>query len=512
MGFLKNDGNDLILFFTQTLSPMKDPLFRISTMILFTILLSWSCGSDEPEPPVKSAAKNISSFNFSGLNPEVVGTISESDKKVTLNVPFEADVTALIPSIQISEKATISPASGTAQNFTNPVTYTVTAEDGSTQAYMVTVTISDPLPSNDKDITSFKFSDFSPEVIGTITVDEVTLLVPNGTDVTSLVPSIEISEGAQISPQSGTAQDFSIPVTYTVTAEDESTKAYTVTVTIDPTVDFTIDPFDGATVITQDETLTIHGDNFGDYHNDAVTFIVSTDENTKFTLDLEPSSTDEMLVIKVPANFPPGDYKLQVKIGIQSIIMEETFTIEFHAPVVTSVEGTPVIRGENITIYGSFIGFDVVVYLNSEASGPSLEIVSQDDASLVVTIPSDTEPADNYMITVESHGKSDTYGPIAVTVQPNVPYISEITDSSIARGETMIIHGLYLKKSGVPTNINFIPWPNGGTTIIRSATANTDGTEVTLTIPDDFPTGTYEIVVEVDFEFSDEYSEIIQIN
>jgi hypothetical protein len=37
--------------------------------------------------------------------------------------------------------ATVSPASGVAQNFTNPVNYTVTAADGSTAVYVVTVTV-----------------------------------------------------------------------------------------------------------------------------------------------------------------------------------------------------------------------------------------------------------------------------------------------------------------------------------------------------------------------------------
>ena len=46
----------------------------------------------------------------------------------------------LVPTIDLSANATSSPASGVAQNFTSPVTYTVTAEDGTTQAWVVTVT------------------------------------------------------------------------------------------------------------------------------------------------------------------------------------------------------------------------------------------------------------------------------------------------------------------------------------------------------------------------------------
>lgn len=51
-----------------------------------------------------------------------------------------AALTSLAPEIQISDKATISPKSGEKQDFSKPVTYTVTSEDGITVAeYTVTV-------------------------------------------------------------------------------------------------------------------------------------------------------------------------------------------------------------------------------------------------------------------------------------------------------------------------------------------------------------------------------------
>lgn len=43
------------------------------------------------------------------------------------------NVTALTPTIEVSANAAISPASGEVQNFTDPVTYTVTAQDGTPQ-------------------------------------------------------------------------------------------------------------------------------------------------------------------------------------------------------------------------------------------------------------------------------------------------------------------------------------------------------------------------------------------
>ena len=58
----------------------------------------------------------------------------------------------------------------------------------------------------------------------------VTLVLPHGTDLTSLTPTPTTSSGAAYAPEG--AQNFSAPVTYTVTSEDKSATAeYKVTVT-----------------------------------------------------------------------------------------------------------------------------------------------------------------------------------------------------------------------------------------------------------------------------------------
>lgn len=85
--------------------------------------------------------KAITAFNFNGLSPAVTGTITESTHAIALTVPYATNVTALVPTITVSGGATVSPASGVARNFTTPQTYTVTAEDNTTQTYIVTVTV-----------------------------------------------------------------------------------------------------------------------------------------------------------------------------------------------------------------------------------------------------------------------------------------------------------------------------------------------------------------------------------
>lgn len=46
--------------------------------------------------------------------------------------------------------------------------------------------------------------------------------VNNGTDLTRLAPTFELTEGASIEPASGSTQNFTNPVRYTVTSEDKN--------------------------------------------------------------------------------------------------------------------------------------------------------------------------------------------------------------------------------------------------------------------------------------------------
>jgi hypothetical protein len=486
---------------------------KFNSLVLFIVIITfYSCGSDpEPEPIPQSSEKSITGFKFSGITPEVVGIISESDKKISLIVSAQTDITALVPTISISEKSTVSPQSGVIQNFSNPVTYTVRAEDGTTQAYQVTVEFQ---KSAAKSITAFKFSGLAQEVSATIDEEskKISATVPNGANVTALAPTISLSEKATVSPASGTATDFTSPVTYTVTAEDGSTAAYKVTVTIDPTVSFTIDPYTNGLKIEQGGALILRGEGFGDASNNKIVLTDINNSASTFEIPASLLSQDELMLFSLPYTLPIGDYKIRVFVDGQAILMDEVFTITYPSPVIGDVEPTTLVRGENITISGLHFGLQNRVTLSDDQDVFELEIISENSTTIVAKVPDDLSPSD-YTLSVISNEKEARFDEsITVQVPANTPYITEITDTSIARGETMIIRGGNLKKIGFATNINFLPWPNGGVTQVRSAIANDEGTEITFVIPNDFPTGTYTIEVEVDFEYSDEYDEVIQIN
>lgn len=119
---------------------MKTNLKFLVSMGCALLLLVLSCkdkGTDPkpvvtPTPVVKSAAKDITKFSFAALNPAVDATIDATAKTIKATLPAGTDATKLVPTITVSDKATVSPATGVAQDFSKAVTYTVTAEDGTT--------------------------------------------------------------------------------------------------------------------------------------------------------------------------------------------------------------------------------------------------------------------------------------------------------------------------------------------------------------------------------------------
>ena len=218
-------------------------------------------------PPSPEPA--LTAFSFRGLTPLVTGVIDEAAHTIALTVPAGTDRSALVATFtttgaSVAIAGTPQVSGLTANDFTNPVTYTVTAADGTTQAYVVTATVGG---SAAKAITAFGFRGLTPLVMGVITeaAHTIALTVPSGTDVSALVATFNTT-GASVAiagtPQvSGvTANSFTNPVTYTVTAGDGTTQAYVATVTLagSPAKAITAFSFQGLTppvVGVIDETL-----------------------------------------------------------------------------------------------------------------------------------------------------------------------------------------------------------------------------------------------------------------
>ena len=135
-----------------------------------------------------------------------------------------------------------------------------------------------------KEILSFTFQNCPASVIYDFDNNVYRVVISNQNDITNLIPIIEVSEGASVSPPSGHPVDFTNEVTFTVTAEDGSSRNYQVIVNIEENkalllVDVQTDYFP---VYNQEiflDNLNILIDRAGE-KNAPIFFIHQTDENT----------------------------------------------------------------------------------------------------------------------------------------------------------------------------------------------------------------------------------------
>lgn len=211
---------------------MKKALLK--NIFLFIIILTFNACKKE-SPVSTSSTKTILSFSLTKLkNPslasDVIGLIL--NETIELSVPANTNISSLIPTITHNGKS-IDPDISISKDFSQPVLYTVTANDNSKKTY--TVTIKKPI-TNDKSISSFIFTSndnpsLTDDVVGIISGNTIELKVPNGTNVTNLKPSISYL-GASINPNSGVVQNFTNPITYKVTASNGSFTNYIVTVKV----------------------------------------------------------------------------------------------------------------------------------------------------------------------------------------------------------------------------------------------------------------------------------------
>jgi len=225
-------------------------IFKLLAPLAILALLLTACPG--PVDPIKSDAKNMTSFVFtSAANPNVlladaIATYNDVTGKWVVGPVIGLDTSSLIASFVLSEKATASiggvvQESGiTPNSFAADVTYVITAEDGSTSSVIVSVDA--PAAATEKDITAFSL--VGTTFVGNIDGLNITVYKPaystqdftnvNATFIVSSTAVVTIGGTTQVSGV--TTNNFSTPVTYRVTAQDNSYKDYIVTVKTCPLV------------------------------------------------------------------------------------------------------------------------------------------------------------------------------------------------------------------------------------------------------------------------------------
>jgi len=194
--------------------------------LLFIACFIWACHKN-PHREL-SHDKVITSFGIKLKDSSYYKGVIRNDS-IFVKVAHAAHLDSLLARVDYKGKS-ITPSPSTTFDFSGPVVFTVTAEDGTAKAYTVLVSNFTSV----KEITAFTLkaaenNGLQSDVEGVIQGNLISVALPSGADITKLKPSITY-EGETISPPDEALADFTNGITYTVTADDKTTQTYTVLV------------------------------------------------------------------------------------------------------------------------------------------------------------------------------------------------------------------------------------------------------------------------------------------
>lgn len=192
---------------------------------LFLFITTFSCNNDDSNAELSNENEitNII-FNYNDNRLEIA--VDPLSKTINKTLPTAWDITNMSAQFIISDSATLSPDPSTISDFSKPITFTVTAQNGEKSNYNLVIS---KLPSDDRDIISFIIQNKETKISSNINSDSNTIeqRVPPHVDLSQLSINYKISKNASISPDPSTIKDYSNPVSFTVTSESNETKTYT---------------------------------------------------------------------------------------------------------------------------------------------------------------------------------------------------------------------------------------------------------------------------------------------
>lgn len=304
----------LVIILNQSLSHcfkrnLKKTIMK-TLILFFFLILVFSCQKENKVEP-KSALKEMTIFSFkqssnSLLSMDIDGMIVGKDIKITLPPNTKiSDLKAFFTSSLLSSVAVngVKQESGiTSNDFSKPIVYRITAEDGTFNDYTVTVTVA---KLNEKTITTFAFTKtdnplISTDISGTISGKNIDLILPlgirpNAIRATFMVSPLATVKVNNVMQESGvTINDFNKPVIYQVTAEDGTTADFTITVKFTLSTDRALSSFTflktNNTSMSADLAATINNSQI------TVTFPVGTNVDVLKTLKATFKAPDFSIV------------------------------------------------------------------------------------------------------------------------------------------------------------------------------------------------------------------------
>jgi len=136
-----------------------------------------------------TVASQITAFSVPQQSAPAV--IDQTKLQITVTVPTGTDVSALVPSITTSSGVTLKPASGATQNFTGPVSYTLSASCSSLNYTVNVVFASAGLPLSNPMVCATSGNDGTTNINGSINTyfpPQGNVTLPAGANSITLAP------------------------------------------------------------------------------------------------------------------------------------------------------------------------------------------------------------------------------------------------------------------------------------------------------------------------------------
>jgi hypothetical protein len=203
-------------------------VFRIIFIIIAALSIN---GCADVESTVNDSSNVMSNLYVTfadgtgGFSP----TMSEPyNNEVTINIPWyypdgtynQTSLDSLIITSTIPNNSLLKPSMGLT-NFSSPIEYSLTNLKGDVQKYKVSVVRK---KSSKAEILSFLLNETN---ISCIVTDSLVVIPFTKLDVSSQTATYKISNYAKISPDPSLAHNYTVPLKYTVTADDGTIAYYT---------------------------------------------------------------------------------------------------------------------------------------------------------------------------------------------------------------------------------------------------------------------------------------------
>ncbi|MFS4448243.1 DUF5018 domain-containing protein [Maribacter sp. 2307UL18-2] len=215
-----------------TIDPNPKDITLITDPIEFTVTAENGAESvytltlSREESP-ENAITGIRLKNNKNSVDEVNADIDQVSGEATKELPKNWSLTEVTAEIEISAFASIAPDPSTISDYSLPVDFVVTAENGTTKNYRV---ILSKILSQENDFSAFILLFDTLNLPADIDREKgmISQRVPQDTDLTQLSVAYEIPEYATIMPDPSGIMDYSQPVTFVITSENNEEKTYTV--------------------------------------------------------------------------------------------------------------------------------------------------------------------------------------------------------------------------------------------------------------------------------------------